>query len=700
MARPPGSASHVGPRDRSLSALLDAARADAFIGRAAPMREFVAALRGQSDIRVLFVHGPGGIGKTTLLEAFARQAGSRGHPVRYLDARDVECSVGGLSSALAALPPSEGAEDERVEDRPTDVLLLDGYELLAPLDRWIREQLLPARPAGSLTVLAGREPPSAGWRLDPGWQRLTRVHELDRLDDDESDQLLAGLGVAGPRRSPLARIGRGYPLVLAMLAEPTSGVHAEADLARTPHLVSRLCELILDDVPAEAHRTGLATCAHATRMTQDLLRRTVGPRADEVWAWLESRPYVRRGEFGLFLHDVVRELFEAEFAQRAPESYAALHRTVRAYFLERLSDPLEPHPDRAAAEILLIHRRSPLPFQVDAMRSRGIPPVQQARADEHAAIVDLVRERQGSVAAATAAWWIERQPEGLYRVRLDGEVLAFALHVYVTAADDVPDPVVRAGLDAVARTCPLREGERVEVARFAAVRGGDESDPLQLLVNGVSSILEWVRRPAAWTLLIATDPVVWTPYFEYLGLRELVTVPHGGLPWTVYGWDRRRFGVDAFFELMARRELTGETGPPPPDLLRPPPVSKAAFEEAVVAALRVLTRPDRLTGSPLLRTALVDPAAPDPVAALSSRLRDALHHLGEERRGAEHRRVLESTYLARVPSQEAAAELLRLPFSTYRRHLAKATERLVEVLWAVEIERADRDRSGLGVSTG
>src|SRR3954468_10144755 len=201
MARPPGSASHVGPRDRSLSALLDAARADAFIGRAAPMREFVAALRGQSDIRVLFVHGPGGIGKTTLLEAFARQARSHGHRVHYLDARDVECSVGGLSSALAALPPSANAEDDRGEDGAAAGLLLDGYELLAPLDRWIREQLLPARPAGSLTVLAGREPPSAGWRLDPGWQRLTRVHELDRLDDDESDRLLAGLGVAAPRRS-------------------------------------------------------------------------------------------------------------------------------------------------------------------------------------------------------------------------------------------------------------------------------------------------------------------------------------------------------------------------------------------------------------------------------------------------------------------------------------------------------------------
>src|SRR3954451_14820906 len=104
MARRPGSASTAGPRDRWLSALLDAARADGFIGRAAPMREFVAALAGQSDIRGLFAHRPGGIGKTTLLEAFARQARSSGRPIRYLDARDVECSIGGLSIALAASP--------------------------------------------------------------------------------------------------------------------------------------------------------------------------------------------------------------------------------------------------------------------------------------------------------------------------------------------------------------------------------------------------------------------------------------------------------------------------------------------------------------------------------------------------------------------------------------------------------------------
>ena len=72
---------------------------------------------------------------------------------------------------------------------------MDGYELLAPLDGWFRTQFLPARPAGALTVVAGREAPAAAWWLDQGWRRLVSVHRLDELDDADSRDLLLGLGV-------------------------------------------------------------------------------------------------------------------------------------------------------------------------------------------------------------------------------------------------------------------------------------------------------------------------------------------------------------------------------------------------------------------------------------------------------------------------------------------------------------------------
>ena len=98
-----------------------------------------------------------------------------------------------------------------------------------------------------------------------------------------------------------------WPKWTAPAAAPTS-------CPTLPTLSGSCAPLILDDVPDDAHRTALATCAHATRTTQDLLTRMIGSRAPEVWTWLESRPYVRRGALGLYVHDVVRELFEAELA--------------------------------------------------------------------------------------------------------------------------------------------------------------------------------------------------------------------------------------------------------------------------------------------------------------------------------------------------------------------------------------------------
>jgi hypothetical protein len=48
--------------------------------------------------------------------------------------------------------------------------------------------------------------------------------------------------------------------------------------------------------------------------------------------------------------------------------------------------------------------------------------------------------------------------------------------------------------------------------------------------------------------------------------------------------------------------------------------------------------------------------------------------------------VVELTYLNPAPKQEAAAERLGLSFSTYRRHLTAAVDRLVDWLWRQEQE--------------
>lgn len=670
-------------RGASVADALVGARDRGFVGRRAELDAVAASLEGRSAVRVHLVHGPGGIGKSTLLDACVRAASARGLSTVYVDAREIEPTAAGLLAALAERTAgTDGSEP--------DLLLVDGYELLTHVDAWVRDHLVAARPGSSVTVLAGRQVPSLEWRLDAGWRELTQVHELRALDAVESEALLVRKGVAQQDRPALARAGRGHPLALAMLAEVCSVAgRPVAQLADVPAVVAALCARVVDDVPDEAHRAGLATCAHATRMTEELLNLTVGARASEVWDWLESRPYVRRGVVGLFLHEVVREAFEAEFAQRAPQAYAALHATIHHHFMERLFDPGEPSPDRMAAEILLLHRAGPLGEQAAALRDAGKLSVARAVPSDLPAIVELVRKYEGDESAELARRYAAAQPRGIYRVDGDDGVEAFSMQVYLPVGGGLEkdDPVARAILAAVEEDGALRPGERINVNRFAGPTGPGAREPAPLLVNGVACILEWVSEPAAWSFIVTRDDEHYGPYFEYLGMRRMVEVPVGGGRHVAYGWDRRRFPPPLFFELMCRRELIGESGPPPAELVRPAPLSYEAFTRAVRAALVDLGQPDRLARSPLVSSALVDPTAPPPTlaAALATTLVTAITGLDQEPGGAEHRRVLERTYLHGTGTQEAAAELLGLPFSTYRRHLAKAHERLVEVLWAVEV---------------
>jgi hypothetical protein len=652
----------------TLSAVLDDARRRGFVGRAPELLSFDAALAGTDPARVLFVHGPGGIGKSTLLDELRRRAVQAQRPALLLHARDLGGSIEDVTRAVAA-----------VTDGPGPVLLVDGYELLTRLDRWFREHLLPSLPADSVVVLAGREPPDPGWSADPGWRLLLRRLDLSVLPPADSVELLARLGVAEEQRDRLSALGRGHPLTLTLLAETCAGGAVPTRLDQLPQLVAELCRVLVREVPDADHRTGLATCAHAYRTTEDLLAATVGPRAPEVWAWLAARPFVGRSGDGLYPHDLVRDVFDAEFAQRNPDAYVALHRTIRQYAVGRLLDPASLSRHRDAIELMLLHKHSPLEPEARQLRESGVLAMVPAAPADRVGVVELVAAAEGPEVAEMCGRWIDAQPDGLYTARSETGVEAFALHVYVSPEDNpVPeDPVVRAVLDAIARRSPLRPGERVGICRALGNHGVYQRDAMAVLAGSVSSLVEWLSRPVAWTVVTASHEDFWRPFFEYLGFGVLARVRFGAGDMTAYGWDRRRLPLAEFLELTGRRELTGETGPPPAELLRPAPIGREAFEEAVRAALRDVNRPDRLASGPLAGTAL----GPDLRASLLA----GIARLGEEPKGEPLRRVLDRTYLCGTPSQEAAAEVLGLPFSTYRRYLARATARLVDLLWAVEV---------------
>ena len=139
---------------------------------------------------VLWVHGPGGIGKSTLLGAYAEAARNAGFTVAHIDARRIRPTPAGIQAALResldpveSVPePSAGPDGDR--GRGSMVVIVDAAERLEPAEGWLREEFLPSLPAQTVVVIAGRRPPGEEWRADPGWREPLRVVSLRNLSRD------------------------------------------------------------------------------------------------------------------------------------------------------------------------------------------------------------------------------------------------------------------------------------------------------------------------------------------------------------------------------------------------------------------------------------------------------------------------------------------------------------------------------------
>ena len=670
-----------------LGDLLDTARRQRFVGRHRELASFDDAVSGRSPRRVLFLHGPGGIGKTTLLRELRARARAAGRPVVHLDGRDVDPSPEGLDTAVQAAVGRQTGNEPIERLLAGAVLLIDGYEQLTAIEGWLRDARIPALRADTMVVLAGRDPPAAPWRTDPGWRHLIAVHRLDHFNPGESIELLAHAGVAPSERTHLLALGRGHPLTMALLADLATSGQAPDTLADAPDLISALLETFLRDVPSEAHLTGLATCALAWLTTEELLAQMVGAEAAVVWQWLARRPFITIGSRGLFTHDLACDVLDAEFQRRASEQYRVYRRAVYHHAVSRLRTATDQDRQLHAQQLIYLMRNSPFAEAYAALRAQGSATIVPGHPDDHDQVCAIVEQFEGATSADLARAWLSERPEHLSVIRTGDGVAGFAYHVVCPSGSALEqrDPVVRAVLDHVARHGPARPGEGIDIVRYNGGAGAHQRDLYALLAGPVSSVIEWLTRPLAWSFIVVIDVEYWHAYFDYLAFAPLADVDIGGVRHAVYGIDWRRLPVDAWFDLMHERGRSGASGPPPAALLRPPPLDRLAFGAAVKAALQSLHRTDQLAANPLIGSALATGPAGPSLEQLRATIKTAAGHLGNQPKGDQLRAVLHRTYLCAAPTQEAAAEVLDLPLSTYRRYLAKALEQLTEVLWAVEI---------------
>lgn len=422
------------------------ARRRRFVGRAAELELFRTALEDpRPPFTVLFVHGPGGVGKSTLLAAMADAAADAGVPALRLDLRGVEPSPPAFAAALGLGGDGAGAGGARtLGDGGRFALLLDTFEQAAPLEPWLRERFLPELPADALVVIAGRHPPAAPWSADPAWRELMRVVSLRNRGLADVRAYLARAGLAEDLAEHVADVTYGHPLALALLADVIAQRAADAEpgatgdvlrlgLADAPDVVGALVALFVADVPGEQHRRALEVCAQARVTTEDLLRAVLGPQpAAELFARLRSLSFVEQGPAGLSPHDLARDVLAADLRWRDPETYAAQHERVHDHAVRRIEECAGPSSSASpTSSSCTAPTRSPPPTGTG--RAFGEAYGDAPRPGDLDALLAMARRHEGAESAALVAYWLDRQPQSFVvfrgpRERPIGFAALLALH--------------------------------------------------------------------------------------------------------------------------------------------------------------------------------------------------------------------------------------------------------------------------------
>ena len=689
---------------------LDEARHQQFVGREAELELFSSALAASElPFFILYIFGPGGVGKTSLLREFRYLGRQVGVQTTYLDMRDVPPSPQtfidtlrlalGLSSETSLFETLSGQTDRHI-------IMIDTYETLAPLGSWLRQVFLPQLSENILVVLAGRDPSSLTWRTDSGWRELIHTIALRNFSQEESEAFLDRRQVPVDHYQVIFDFTHGHPLALSLIADefaqrdqPLSEFKPEA----APDMIKTLLDRFVQDVPSSTYRAALEACAQVRLMTEPLLATMLAiPEADEIFEWLRRLSFVESKAQGVYLHDLAGKTLAVDLRWRNADLYQELLKRARTYYRSRLPLVNVEEQQRLIVDYIYLHRHNPVvqPFISGSGEVAAL--VDVAHDSDWPALTKMVARHEGETSAALAARWFKRQPQGVIVIRsleMDAEAgpLGFLMTIALEQAQAeslAVDPATQMAWNYLTEYAPLRSGEKASLFRFWMA--GDtyqHLSPTQALI-GVNMVRHYLTTPGlAFTFFPCADPDFWAPLCAYANLKRIpeadfvVDDRHYG----VYGHDWRVVPPLKWLDLMAEREtmLTAQAPLFPAVTESLVVLSRSEFEKAVRQALRDFSKVEALHTNPLLHSRLVARSTEMPLAERVARLQRLLQAASKtvesSPRQVKFYRALYHTYLNPAPTQEKAAETLNLPFSTYRRHLKAGIIQVTNLLWQQEI---------------
>jgi hypothetical protein len=403
------------------------------VGREREKRRLLRTLDADGPLLV-FVHGIAGIGKSTLLAAFAQEARSLGATVVMVDCRAIEPTERGFLHSLAAATgcgaPTVEAIVEKLEETPgTVVLVLDTYEVFRFFDWWLRERFVPDMPGNVRIVLSGREQPVAAWLTAPEWRGSFESLHLEALAEIDAHEMLERGGLSVDAATRVNRFTHGHPLALTLaVATHAERPHLELAGEAMPGVLAKLVGYFLADVKDPGTRLALEAAAVVRRLTHSLLTAML-PDAmpQDVMDRLQTLPFVVSDKDGLILHDAIRDAIAVLLKAQHPSRHQQLRRRAWLQLRREASNVGLDELWRYTADLLYIIEN---PFIREAFFPSNAPQylVQSARPVDRDAVFAITRRHEpDEVASAIEAWW-HRMPSA-FHVALDYEGRVAGFHI-------------------------------------------------------------------------------------------------------------------------------------------------------------------------------------------------------------------------------------------------------------------------------
>ena len=510
---------------------------------------------------VVHIHGIGGIGKSSLLLAFAQRAGSHGLQVIQLDCRSVEPSERGFLSALGQVlgtetPTVEAAASVLGKLKDT-VLALDSYELFRMMDTWLRLTFIPALSDNMRILLFGREQPVSMWLVAPEWQGVFHSLNLGPIDNVASVELLGRSGVADEDIPRICSFAHGHPLALrlaaaAMLERPELNIETIASQS----VISKLTETYVADIQNPETRFALEAASVVRRMNKSLLKFVLPSiNAETVFAELQTQPFAEIAYDGLVLHDSVQEAIASSLKTTDPIRYREFRKRAWEYYRKEVDIIKQSEVWRYSADMLymvdqpLVHGA----FFPTNLQPISLEPLKPHDAD---AIQSIIARFEGPEGNEVLGNWLKHAPETFTVAReKSGSVAGFYIlfnPINVKRGILRSDPVTMKLLQQMEDDpCPPRQDAIICRRWLDAETGEKMSDAIGAMFLDVKGYYVAMKPSLRRLYCTRTDRDEYAALFQSLTFRELDDYT-ADLDGVTYHTDLLDFGPGLFNGWIAR----------------------------------------------------------------------------------------------------------------------------------------------------